>query len=481
MRHSPSTRPTDAALIGEYQPTNQTAIDIGAVRDGASLNRFHVALVSLCAGVMFFDGFDLLTISFAATAIAKEFGLSAQQMGFVFSAGLLGLAVGGLTQGPFSDRLGRKPVLIVCVLLFSAGTWATALATSFHALLALRFVAGLGLGGATPVVFTLVTDNCPKRIRASLSMVMYCGLMVGGVAGGAITAAITPAVGWQGVFHIGGILPLFYMPVLLYFLPESLEFLALKSRRTDEVTALLKQLAPGFKPVQDTRYVSAASGAVKGSVIALFQGHLRARTWTAALGFFCTMLSLYFYASWLPALMRGIGLSEGQSITITMSGQIGNLLGSLVIARLIISWPPYRVITVTYFGAAAALLAVSMTGPELYWQLTFNFLVGACLSGSLNGFMSMAPQLYPAELRATGTGCVRSVGYIGAVLGPGVAGALMADHWSTGGLFQLASVPPIVAAATCVILPFLMEGQRFPSRAVNQATVGRAHDMSPNG
>lgn len=438
---------------GKRSPSDGgTLIDIRVVRDSAPLNGAHILLVGLCAGVMFFDGFDMLTISFVADAITKAFTLSAQQMGFVFSAGLLGLAAGGLGQGPFSDRVGRKPILIACVLLFGVGTWLTALAHSYEMLLATRFLAGLGLGGATPVVFTLVTDNCPQRVRASLSMVMYCGLMVGSVAGGAVTALTVPMFGWHGVFWIGGILPLLYVPVLATWMPESLEFLTSKGERGDRVWALLKRLAPAYTLPQDASYGNVRSGVAKGSVVALFRGRLRARTWGAALGFFCTMMSLFFYASWLPALMRSLGLTEGQAIMVTLAGQVGNLLGSLIIARIIMIWAPYRVIAFTYVCAAAALLGVSAVGPSLLGQLSLNFLVGAVLAGSLNGFTALTPQLYPAELRATGTGSVQSVGHIGAVLGPSIAGALMAEHWSTPGLFQLAAIPPIVAAMSCILL-----------------------------
>jgi len=431
-------------------------IDIGTVKDAAPLSRTHILIVALCAGVMFFDGLDLLTISFAAPAIGKALGLLPQQVGLMFSAGLVGLGVGGLLQGPFSDRLGRKPMLVACVILFGVGTWLTALATSFPSLMTYRFIAGLGLGAATPVVLTLVTDSCPARLRAPLSMVMYCGLMVGGLFGGLLTALTSGPLGWQGVFEIGGFLPLLYVPVLLWCLPESVEFLTLKGGRDPQVGRTLQRLVPGFEPVAGARYVSAASSTAKGSLMRLFRGELRARTWVTSLGFLCTLMSLYFYASWLPALMRGIGLSEGQSIAITLSGQVGNLVGSLLIARLMMSWPPYKVITVTYVGAALALVAVSLGGPNFALQMGLNFLVGVFLSGSLNGFTSLTPQLYPADLRATGTGWARSVGYIGAVIGPGVAGALMARQWTAEGLFQLAAVPPLLAALTCLVLAVLV-------------------------
>jgi AAHS family 4-hydroxybenzoate transporter-like MFS transporter len=394
-------------------------LGINAIKDAAPLNRFHLLVVALCGGVVFFDGLDLLSISYAAPHIARALGLSAQQVGLVFSAGLLGLCIGSLAVGAFSDRRGRKPALLLSVLLFSAGSILTGLAEGLPSLLAWRLVTGLGLGAATPVVFALVTETCPRRLRASLNMIVYCGLMLGGLFGGAVAALVLDRFGWEWIFFIGGVLPLLYLPVLARWLPESIEH-------------LLARGAPG-----------------RGSVWRLLAPDLAVRTAYATAGMFFCLLTLFVYASWLPSLLQRAGMSQNGAIVVTLVGQVGNLVGSLTIARLIVSRPAFRLVAFTFGGAALALVMVASAPPQLRWQIPFNLLVGACLGGSQNALVSLSPGLFPVEVRTTGVGWVRGVSQAGALAGPGITGVLLGYHWTPAQILGLVALAPLFAAGAC--------------------------------
>jgi AAHS family 4-hydroxybenzoate transporter-like MFS transporter len=403
------------------------ALGADELGDAAPLNRRHLLVVALCGGVVFFDGFDLLIISYAAPPIARAFALSAQQIGAVFSAGLLGLCIGSLIVGPLGDRHGRKPALLVSVFVFAAGSVLTGFADGLHSLLAWRLLTGLGLGGATPVVLALVAEACPRRLRASLNMVMYCGLMLGGLFGGAVTALVLDSPGWQWIFYIGGVLPLFYLPVLARWLPESTEYMEARDAARAGRGAVWRLLAPG----------------------------LAARTTYATAGMFFSLLTLLLYSSWLPSLLQSAGMSQGSAILVTLVGQVGNVAGSLVIARLIVSQPAFRLVGLSFSGAALALLLVASAPPELQWQIPFNLLVGACLGGSQNALLSLSPGLFPVDVRTTGVGWVRGVGQTGAIVGPALAGVLLGRHWMPAQILQLVAIAPMLAACACWCLHFM--------------------------
>ena len=424
-------------------------LGINEIKDTAPLNRFHLLVVALCGGVVFFDGLDLLSISYAAPHIARALGLSAQQVGLVFSAGLLGLCIGSLAVGAFSDRRGRKPALLLSVLLFSAGSILTGLAEGLPSLLAWRLVTGLGLGAATPVVFALVTETCPRRLRASLNMIVYCGLMLGGLFAGAVAALMLDRFGWEWIFFIGGVLPLLYLPILARWLPESIEHLLARGAPGALITTLLQRLAPGAAPVQHDRTAEPSVRAGRGSVWRLLAPDLAARTAYATAGMFFCLLTLFVYASWLPSLLQRAGMSQNGAIVVTLMGQVGNLIGSLTIARLIVSWPAFRLVAFTFGGAALALVMVASAPPQLRWQIPFNLLVGACLGGSQNALVSLSPGLFPVEVRTTGVGWVRGVGQAGAIAGPGFTGVLLGHHWTPAQILGLVALAPLFAAGAC--------------------------------
>ncbi|WP_353189903.1 MFS transporter [Pandoraea pnomenusa] len=427
-------------------------VDITALKEVQRINAFHFRVMALCALLLFLDGFDLMAMGFVARDIAMELALSPQQLGLAFSAGVLGMCIGAVAFGVLGDRWGRRPSTIVACLVFGIGTLLTAWASHLDTLLLWRFIAGIGLGGGTPLALSLAADYSPKRIRGTVSMVLYCGYTVGCLSGGAVNTVLAGS-GWQALFYVGGVFTLAFVPVLIVWLPESLEQLV-KSGKGAAAGKILERIRPDFIARSTDVYEceSASESGVRGKVAELFRHGAGVKTLLLWAAFFSGLLSLYFYGNWLPTMLRQMGFSQQQAVAGSIVGQFGNLFLSLVMAKLIGKVPVSRVIGITYILSGGLMLSVSIVGSDYPSQLAVNALAFGLLAGSLGGLYALAPAIYAPSVRATGTGWAMGVGRVGAVLGPSIAGVLMSNQWTAIEVLKLAAVPTALAGVFCLLI-----------------------------
>ena len=227
-------------IISGNDPRQPNKDAAGAIDKKMSLLQWGVVVI--CFLVVALDGLDTAAIGFVAPALVREFGVTKSALSPVFSAALFGMVIGAFIAGPLADRVGRKPVLIVSVLAFGVFTLAAAWSTSIGMLTLLRFLTGLGLGGAMPSSGTLLSEYTPAKYRSLLVNTMYCGFPLGAAAGGFIAAGLIPSYGWQSVFYVGGILPILLCFALLA-LPESIRFMIVKQWPTEKIERVLRRMA----------------------------------------------------------------------------------------------------------------------------------------------------------------------------------------------------------------------------------------------
>jgi AAHS family 4-hydroxybenzoate transporter-like MFS transporter len=392
-------------------------------------------------------------------------------LGPVFSAGLAGLTAGALVFGLLGDRWGRKTVFILCGVVFGLASLGTATAGSLGQLLVWRLVAGFGLGGATPIAITIATDYCPRRMRAALTMIMYCGFTIGGVFGGWIASLVMP-FGWEVLFYIGGAIPLLLAPLLIVTLPETVEFLVHRHGDPTRIARILARLKPGFVPPPDAHFALEHQRVGGFQPLELFRHGRAVRTMLLWSVFFASLVALFSFTTWLPTLLSSRGLSPSQIVGVTGAVQGGGLVGSLILARIILRVRPFLVIAAGYLLASCCLVLFSRL-PAVY-PLLFGsgLLTGICLVGTQNLLNAMSAQLYPPAIRSTGVGWAIGVGRIGAILGPSITGLLLAYHFAASDLFLLAAVPPALAGVIALVLLKVLDRADGEERSRALAEVG---------
>jgi len=431
-------------------------VNVSGLIDNSRLNAFHIRVIGLCSCLLFFEGFDFYAISYVAPALGQELGISKPMLGPIFSAGQFGLMLGALILGIAGDRWGRKRVFIMCGLVFGLATLATALTTSYLWLLIWRSIAGLGMGGAGPIAITIASDYCPRRVRAALTMVMYTGFSFGGVFAGGVNTYFLQ-YGWQTVFYVGGAIPILLSPVLVLALPESLNYLVSRKTRGDEIARILKKLAPDVRHSADSCFMMDHAYEKKVQVPELFRAGYGSRTillWTIL---FVSLITLFSLTNWLPTLFNTLGITPKQVVTIMAVSQGAGLLGSLVAARLVVAYRPFHVATLGFAIAASLLLSMGRFGSGYIAILIVNPLLYFFLIGDQNIVNAMAGQLYPPKIRATGTGWAIGIGRIGGILGPSIAGLLLAFHWTPGRLFMIAAFPTLATSASAFALSHVIK------------------------
>jgi AAHS family 4-hydroxybenzoate transporter-like MFS transporter len=221
-----------------------TRVNVNEANDSHSITAYQIGILGLCMLVALLDGFDTQAIGYTAPAIAQALNLPREALGPVFSAALLGAALGALSFGPLADRLGRKRFMIAATIVLAVFSLLTAYVTSLQQLLACRFLAGLGLGGALPSFLALGGEFAPVRRRGVFVTLTFAAFPFGGLITALTSSYVIPTFGWQFVFYIGGSVPLVVAALLALCLPESLRFLVARNIRLDEARRTLACIAP---------------------------------------------------------------------------------------------------------------------------------------------------------------------------------------------------------------------------------------------
>ncbi|MBC8784148.1 aromatic acid/H+ symport family MFS transporter [Pseudomonas fluorescens] len=422
--------------------------DVHSIIDNAPFNRFHGLIVSLCALLLIFDGYDLFIYGVVLPSIMREWGLTPLQAGALGSYALFGMMFGALIFGTLADRFGRKKGIVFCFTLFSLATVVNGVASSPTEFGLCRFIAGLGCGGLMPNAAALINEYAPKKFRSTLMAFMFSGYSLGGMLAASVGIFMLPAYGWQSMFFVA-VIPLLLLPLIVYGLPESIGFL-IRQGRQDKARALLDRLSPGTRIEVDDALVIADSKGTGASVVELFRHGLAVRTAMIWVAFFCCLLMVYALSSWLPKLMAGAGYSLGSSLSFLIALNLGGMAGALLGGRL---GDRLNLVKVVICFFAAAMVSISLLGinspmPVLYLLI---FVAGATTIGTQILLYAGAAQLYGLSIRATGLGWASGIGRNGAIVGPLLGGALMAIELPLQLNFMVFAIPGAIAALAMTV------------------------------
>jgi len=429
------------------------SLDIAKILDGGRFGRSRLVIVILCFLAVLVDGFDTQSIGYIAPALVRDWHVAKPQLAPVFASSLAGLMFGAFIFGSISDRKGRKFALTLSVALFGVFSLMTAMTQTVTALLVMRFLTGLGLGGVMPNAVSLTSEYAPSRIRSTVVMIMFCGFSLGAALGGMISAPLIAHYSWRAVLAVGGVAPLLLVPVLLVALHESLDFMVEKQFSRARIVAALSRIDPQTRVPENAvfeRKTSLTARATLGQLFADGRGVLTLMLWVI---FFMSLLELYFISNWLPLLLHEAGLNVRQAVMTSSLFQIGGTVGTLLLGRFIDRRQPFSVLAIVYVGAALCVfwLGMNVTGSSLILSAAIAG-AGFCVVGGQIAANALAARAYPTTMRATGVGYAFGVGRIGSLVGPFLGGALIALQWDSAHIFMLGAIPVLIAAGAAMVI-----------------------------
>ncbi len=428
--------------------------EIDSTLEQVPIGKFQIRIAILCGIVAMLDGFDTQAIAFIAPTLGEAWGLPPNLLGLIFAAGLVGIMVGQVTLGLLSDRFGRRPVIIFCTALFGVFSLLTVFAESWTTLLILRFLTGIGLGGATPNIIALVAEYSPPRARSTMVTTMFAGFPLGAALGGYVSSLLIPAFGWHSVFILGGILPLLLLVPLYLWLFESPHHLLHGKRDLKALNRVLDRIAGPDRtpivPIDASTRGSADTGQKRPGYAALFSAGLGKVTLPLWAAYFNSLLMIYFLMSWLPMIARQSGLALNLSIISAVFLNLGGAIGGILLGRLADRMGAFRTLAVGYTIAAVALVSIGMVSGHTVLLMGLAFIAGAFTIGGQTAMNAATAGLYPASVRATALGAALAVGRVGSILGPTLGGLLLSASWPLSMVFIMVAVPAFLTAVLSI-------------------------------
>ena len=428
-------------------------IDVEALIDGQRFGAFPIRVLVLALLALIIEGYDVQLMSFAAPSLLKAWHLKRAAFGPVLSAGLLGILFGAIAFGWIGDRIGRKTCIVISSAVYGLFSLCLLLAKDLDTLVALRFLAGLGMGGVVPNAIAIAAELAPKRMRAGMAGFIGVGITLGGIVPGLVVAQLPPGPVFKTLFLIGGLAPLLVSAVIALALPESIAFLIQRGGSKARIAGLARQIDPGLAAdAEDDFVLPQRPVGERVGLGALFAGELKLITPLLWLMFAASLLSLFMLTSWMPLLLEASGFTARDAAGTNSLFQIGGAISGVAVALLLGRFGPRLVLAmfITAFVSVAVAARLPMSNVALAGVIS---ICGFCITGiqcSLNGTAGLA---YPTPVRSRGLGAALGVGRIGAVVGPLVAGAMVASGvTSARDLFLLPLLPLAVATVATFVV-----------------------------
>jgi len=382
----------------------------------------------------------------------REWQLTRAAFAPALALGLVGMMIGGAVAGLAGDRFGRKAALVGSVLVFGVTTAAAGAVQGIAGLGLVRFIAGIGLGGALPNAAALASEFVPRRHRAiAVTLTIVC-VPLGGTLAGLLALRVLPTLGWRVLFVIGGAVPVAVAIVLMFALAESPSYLLTRPSRRGDLASLLRRMGHGVP--DDTRFVEPAVVA-RGGLGALLTPERRSDTIALWAAFVSCLLAVYLGFNWVPSMLTGAGLSPQIGSTgimlFNLGGVAGAVAGALAFPRFG-SRPTMLVLVAGAIAGAAALAAVRI-GPSMPALAILAMLcaIGAFINAVQSTMYALAAQMYPTEMRATGVGAAVAIGRSGAILST-YAGAWALDAGGPRAFFLAVGAAMVGSGAALALI-----------------------------
>jgi len=428
--------------------TMSSATLVADVIDNGKVSAQQLLVVGLCMFFNMLDGFDITAMAIVAGQVSSELALSPDRLGWIFSFALAGMMAGAMFLAPVSDIIGRRSLIIISVTLVGVSVLFTANATTLVEFMLLRFVSGVGAGAMLACQATLAAEYSPEKYRAFSVAAVTSGYPLGAMMTSVIAAWLMPEYGWRGMFWFGGGLTLVMGFVAWLLIPESLKYLierrpANALERANKILLKLKKDTlsdlPQVEAIEKKQKASFAATLLK-----LLSKRHRGVTLTLWATFFLCFATLYFLMSWIPKLMEdaGYGVHVGRQAFFLFN--LGGVIGIYLLGILSTRWKLTSLVFLLLFSSAIGMVVFAMAPKQREILLIIIFVVGVLQQGGFTGLYGAAAKAYPTEIRSTGIGWSIGLGRSGAVIGPALAGYLIAAGLDMSANFYIFAVPMAV-------------------------------------
>lgn len=432
------------------------------------LGRFHYKLLLVTSLGWLFDSMDTGLIAFILPVLAKEWGLAPGQMGLIGSIGLIGMALGAVVSGTIADRIGRKKVFTITVLLYSIASAFCALSWNYQSLLVFRFLVGFGLGGELPVAATLVSEYAPSRVRGRFIVLLESFWGLGWIAAACIAYFFIPLYGWRMAFLIGA-LPALYVCLIRMHMPESVRYLLAHGRIGEArqiVVSLERQLHVPVAPfVSEKETVPVVA---KASFRELWKKPFVSRTIMLWLVWFGINFSYYGIFMWLPSLVFQQGFTVVKTFEYVLIMTLAQLPGYYCAAWLVdkigrkytlSAFLLFSGVASYFFGHASTAAALMMWGSVMSF---FNL-------GAWGVLYTYTPEQYPTAIRALGSGWAAGFGRFGGMAAPMMVGALLARSFGFASVFYMFAL--VFAAVAVIVMSLGVESKQKDLESISERLV----------
>lgn len=432
------------------------------------LGRFHYKLLLVTGLGWLFDSMDTGLIAFILPVLAKEWGLAPGQMGLIGSIGLIGMALGAVVSGTIADRIGRKKVFTITVLLYSIASAFCALSWNYQSLLVFRFLVGFGLGGELPVAATLVSEYAPSRVRGRFIVLLESFWGLGWIAAACIAYFFIPLYGWRMAFLIGA-LPALYVCLIRMHMPESVRYLLAHGRVGEArqiVVSLERQLHVPVAPfVSEKETVPVVA---KASFRELWKKPFASRTIMLWLVWFGINFSYYGIFMWLPSLVFQQGFTVVKTFEYVLIMTLAQLPGYYCAAWLVdkigrkytlSAFLLFSGVASYFFGHASTAVALMMWGSVMSF---FNL-------GAWGVLYTYTPEQYPTAIRALGSGWAAGFGRFGGMAAPMMVGALLARSFGFASVFYMFAL--VFAAVAVIVMSLGVESKQKDLESISERLV----------
>jgi benzoate transport len=417
--------------------------------DNSPMAWMQIVVVMMCILLNALDGFDVLSIAFASPGIAQEFEINRAVLGVVLSMELMGMAVGSVILGNVADKIGRRPIILFCLVVMAMGMYFASGAQSVNELSVHRFYTGLAIGGMLATTNAMVAEFSNRRHRSLCVMLMAGGYPLGVVIGGTIASGLLAHDSWRAIFEFGAIATISFFPLVWFLVPESVAYHTIQ-RGADSLVQINSSLKKMGK--ESIAALPDVTEKPKTSLLELFKPAMLRTTIVLTVAYFMHIMTLYFLLKWTPKIVVDMGYSASSAGGVLVWANMGMLTGSILFGLLSSRFATRNLMFAALVMSSIMIYVFGKGYSELDQLSAVACIAGFFINGGVVGLYALFADHYPDNLRASGTGFSIGLGRGGAAASPIIAGILFTAGY---GLSLVATFMAFGSVVAAVVLVFL--------------------------